>query len=197
MIKIVKTISSDVKKLFKTLSASRLSPEMIARSVAVGTFVALTPTFGFQMALVGLVWSVFKFTRWRFNLAIGISLTWITNYFTIVPYYFICYYTGIWLGDYVFRFKTAMSYERFSDLWQRVLEAGFWESFAEFGKLMLKTGKPIFLGSLPYAIIGTIVLYKVTHYSIVHHRRKVAQKILTHNKPVLTFKAKDDLAAGE
>ncbi|MBN2040119.1 MAG: DUF2062 domain-containing protein [Spirochaetes bacterium] len=198
MIKKTKTIWADIKKIFRALSSSRFSPEYIARSVAVGAFIALTPTFGFQMAIVGLVWSVFKFSgRWRFNLPIAISLTWLTNYFTIVPYYFICYYTGIWLGDYVFRFKSAMSYDRFSDLWQKVLDAGFWDSIVEFGNLMLKTGKPIFIGSLPYAIIGTIVLYKITRYSIIRHRRKVEQRMLTHARPVLHFETRDDIASGE
>lgn len=196
MIRIVKSAWTDIKKVFKAISSSRLSPRMLARSVAIGTFIALTPTFGFQMPLVGLTWSVLKFTRrWRFNLPIGLSLTWITNYFTIVPYYFICYYTGIWIGEHIFRFRSAMSYDRFSDLWQKVLDASFWDSFAELAKLMIKTGKPIFLGSIPYAIIGTIVFYKVTHYSIVQHRKRVAQRMLTHSSD-MNIETKEDPTGG-
>ena len=123
------------------------------------------------MPIVVLLWTIFKFSRFRFNLAIGISITWITNYFTLIPYYFICYYTGIWLGDYIFIFKSPMSYERFSVLWQRVLDADFLHTFAELAKLMLKIGKPLFLGSIPYAVIISIVLYKITYIGVIRYRK--------------------------
>ncbi len=192
MIMKIRSIWSDLRSRIKSVLHSKISTAKLARSVTVGTFIALTPTFGFQMPLIGFLWSISKFSkRWRFNLPISLSLTWITNYFTIIPYYFLCYHTGIWLGDHIFRFKTPMSYDRFSDLWQGMLDAGFWASFKELALIMLKIGKPLFLGSIPYAVIGSFVIYKVTYYLVKRYREDISSKLIAHIPHIKIIPGKD------
>ena len=164
----------------KVVFQSHHSPEYIARSVGIGVFIALTPTFGIQILFVTVVWSFLKvMKKWQFGLAVGIAMTWITNYFTVVPYYFICYYCGVWISHYLFRIKPALSYESFSTMWEKALNSGFWDSFQELARIMLRIGKPLLIGSLFFAVIGTFISYKVTKFLVIRHRKKIEQKMVS------------------
>jgi hypothetical protein len=66
------------------------SSHSIALGVAVGLFVALTPTVGIQMVVSGVV------AHWlRANRPIPIALAWITNPLTVVPVYYFNYRVGL------------------------------------------------------------------------------------------------------
>ncbi len=67
-------------------------PESLARGLALGLFVALTPTIGFQMLLVGLLILFFPG-----NLPIALAACWITNPITAPPIFYIQYKIGLWL----------------------------------------------------------------------------------------------------
>ena len=64
-------------------------PHPLALGVAVGMFVAFTPTVGVQMVLAG-------FLSWllRANKAVSIAVVWISNPGTMVPIYWYCYRIG-------------------------------------------------------------------------------------------------------
>lgn len=64
-------------------------PHRLALGVAIGMFMAFTPTVGFQTLLV-----VFFAWLLRANKVVGLPLVWITNPATIAPIYYSCYLVG-------------------------------------------------------------------------------------------------------
>ncbi len=167
-----------VQNRFRSLILeSKLPPHIITRSVLIGSIVAMTPTFGLQMPLVGLLWSMFHFSgRLKFNLAIGWTMTWVTNYFTVIPYYFICYYLGAWLGRVFFAVESPMLYSDFVKLWQPVIQANFIGTLLELGSVFIKIGIPLFLGTIPFVVIVPLVLHRVTRYSIKSYQGRKKKK---------------------
>ncbi|WP_437201499.1 DUF2062 domain-containing protein [Planctomicrobium sp. SH664] len=69
------------------------TPHAIALGVAVGLFIGTTPTVGLQIALVMLC-SLFMRGKMRMNRLAAIAGTYISNPFTIVPLYWMCYQVG-------------------------------------------------------------------------------------------------------
>ncbi len=66
------------------------TPHSLALGFAIGMFVALTPTVGFQMMIGATIAHFMKANR-----VIAAALAWITNPFTIVPIYYFNYRVGL------------------------------------------------------------------------------------------------------
>lgn len=121
----------------------------------VGLGVALTPTVGIQMPVVFLVWLfVRRFRRaWDFNLVVALAWTLLTNVFTAPPFYYLFLVTGrLMLG----RWDRIRDYETFSERLSNSLdvEAGWLETLWVYSyNLFEKFGAPMFLGSLPWAVL--------------------------------------------
>jgi uncharacterized protein (DUF2062 family) len=64
----------------------------VAGGVALGLFVACTPTFGIQMLIVAALAYIL-----RINLPLGLAATWLTNWFTAPVIYYFCYQVGAML----------------------------------------------------------------------------------------------------
>ena len=102
------------RRLIIPLFRSPHPPEYTARAVFIGMFVALTPTLGVQMAIVGVVWIVSRaiHSRFDFSLIIAMAWTWVTNAITAPFVYYAYIVTGrIMLG----RWDELGGYERFAD----------------------------------------------------------------------------------
>ncbi len=67
-------------------------PQRLALGVAIGVFVAFTPTFGVQMLLAAFLAWVF-----RANKVVSAAAVWISNPATILPMYGSAYYVGCWV----------------------------------------------------------------------------------------------------
>ncbi len=164
----IETVQENVRTI---VLESKLPPHIITRSVFIGTVVAMTPTFGLQMPIVGVLWSIFHFSkRLRFNLAIGWTMTWLTNYFTVIPYYFICYYSGAWLGKVIFSIRSPMSYGDFVKLWEPVFQANFIGTLIELVRVFIKIGIPLFIGTLPFILVVPFIIHRITRFSIERYR---------------------------
>ena len=74
------------------------TPHSIAMGVAVGFFIALTPTVGVQMVLIVLL-SLFI----RCNRTSGLPMAWVTNPFTMAP----IFYFNYWVGTLILRIEPA------------------------------------------------------------------------------------------
>ncbi len=145
------------------ITGTREDPERIIRAVLFGTVVAMTPTFGVQMPIVTVVWLVTRpFSRLRFNLPIGLGMTWLTNYFTFLPYYFLIYLTGATMIDWIWGVATPMSYADFVALWKPITDAGFFETVTGLLVILIKIGGIMLFGSLPYLLVTTLLVYRIT-----------------------------------
>ena len=153
-------IKEKIRHIFHNTHDSRET----ARSVAIGIFIGLSPTFGLHIIIVVLLWNILRYTdRWRFNLPIAISLTFITNYFTIVPYYFLCYHTGAWIYNNV---NTSLDYQAFSTQWHSAIERGFFHSLHYLIKRIPGMFKSIMIGASLYAVLFSVLSYKLVLYRI-------------------------------
>jgi len=155
---------------------SRHPPEYTARGVAVGLIIAMTPTVGVQMAIVAVLWLLMRWLRpvWDFNVVAAMAWTWVTNVFTVAPFYYLFLVTGkLLLGQGL----ESASYEAFSAQLGELLatEASWWASLWIYAaEIFTIWGVPMFLGSIPWALICGWLGYRwsITLARAVHTRRR-------------------------
>ncbi len=129
------------------------TPQSIATSVALGVFVAWTPTIGLQMTITFILcWLL------RVNRIAGPLMAWLTNPLTIVPIFYGNYVIGRWIlpGQGL----QDDAYERISTAFVKLMNVGLWDY------LTFNTGKlgPAFDA---FWAIGTSVLVPMIVGSIV------------------------------
>ncbi len=75
----------------------RVSRPVVARGIAIGLFVALTPTMGLQTVLMLVLCALL-----RGNFIAAFTVSWISNPFTLAPLYLGYYLLGQWLVERLF-----------------------------------------------------------------------------------------------
>ena len=125
----------------------RGTPESIARGVALGVFVGMTPTMGFQMAI-----GTFIATMLKQNIIATAATVWITNPLTFIPIYTFNYSVGKWFlsrsGEHVFTEK-MFGESMFSSM-KNVFNMG-WE------KVYI-----LWFGSVVVGIFTSVLLYYIS-----------------------------------
>lgn len=161
-------------RLIAPVLRARHPPEYTARGVLVGLLVALTPTVGVQMAIVALIWGALRALRprWDFNVVAAMAWTWVTNVFTLGPVYYVFLVTGrLMLGaDDPFS-----GYHAFSDRLAEALatHSGMLESLWAYTLALFRIwGLPMFVGSIPWALLGGWLGYRWTLRLIVQFRER-------------------------
>lgn len=144
-------------KLVEPLRHSHHSPEFSARGVFVGLLVALTPTVGIQMAMVLGIWAGTRRLRpaWDFNLVVALAWTWVTNVATAPPLYYLYIVTGRIVLN---RWEHVQHYGAFIQHLEqsRPPGAGLLASvWLHAASLINKFGVPMFVGCLPWVVLGS------------------------------------------
>jgi len=140
------------------------TPHRIALGVAVGVFVAWTPTMGFQMLL-----AVLLATLLRANKLVGIPFVWISNPVTTVPiYHWIDYHVGLTiLGSQYpppnFSKAIMVGGSWWLETWVNRIGA-FWEA-------IWQAFMPISLGSLVVGLTCGGATYLAVRYAVIAYRR--------------------------
>ena len=173
-------------KLVVPLLRSKKPPEFTARGAMVGMGWAMTPLVGVQMYFVFLTWLFTRrFFRWDFSLPIGLAYTWVTNVFTMVPFYYGFYVTGkIIMGE----FAERTTYGKFASLLKNTLkEDGFIEAMKTSLNILIKDwGVAMMIGSIPWIIMGGWAAYQGTLYVVrkrdVRRRKKLEKKLEEEQK---------------
>lgn len=151
-----------VRRLVLPLFRGEHPPEYMARGVFVGLFIALTPTVGVQMPGCLLLWGLLKFLKpeWDFNLVVAMAWTWVTNIFTLAPFYYLFLLTGrVMMGEWD-------SLSGYHDFQQRLaislaVEADWWTTlWIYLVSLFREFGVPMFIGSLPWAALFSVLGYR-------------------------------------
>ncbi len=154
------------------------SPEYTARGVFVGLFAAMTPTVGVQMPIVLAVWVVTRTLRpsWDFNVIVGMAWTWVTNIFTLAPLYYVFLVTGrMMLGHW----DSLGGYGEFADTLAELLrtDAGWLETMWIYVVGVFEVwGVPMFLGSIPWAILSAWLGYRWSLRLILRFRARRAAR---------------------
>ena len=139
------------------------TPHRIALGVAVGMFVAWTPTIPLQMVL-----TLALATLVGANKFVGLPFVWVSNPLTLIPVYGPSYMVGCWLtpGQYSWKtFAKAMNtaFTSFGDGWIAMLQA-WWSA-------TLSIFVPLWVGTLIVAPFVGLVSYGVTYWGVVRFRR--------------------------
>ena len=129
-------------RLVIPLKRSVHSPEHIARGVAVGMAWALTPTVGIQMGFCFATWVIARrLFKWDFHLLVSLAWTWMTNFITLLPSYYLFFLTGqLLLG----RFDDLSGYNEFILSYEKHVAAagldGYWKAFGSLLFCYLRAG---------------------------------------------------------
>lgn len=151
----------------------------ISRGAAIGMFVAMTPTVGIQMYIVGAIWILLRsLIRFHFNLPIAVALVWISNPVTVVPIYYVFLLTGnIMLG---LDLSQSMDFSEFQQLFvQARQDPAVDMSEALLSSLMLmfwRFGWPMAVGSLVWAAPLAILAYPFTTIAMLKYRGLIARR---------------------
>lgn len=165
-------------RLIMPVLRAKTPPQYTARSVFVGLLVAMTPTVGVQMAIVFMIWLPIRYARpqWDFNVIIAMGWTWITNVFTLAPIYYVFLITGrIMLGSA----GDLTGYDEFAALFEEILntEAGIVEKLWIYTiELFRIWGFPMFVGSIPWALLSAWLGYRWSLRLVNRFRRRREQK---------------------
>lgn len=146
------------------------TPHRIALGLAIGTFLAFTPTVGIQMIIALALAAAFKA-----NKVVCVPMVWITNPVTIVPIYATCYGLGAMiLGT---RSSDGQTETLFSSIqaasntggWASLLEWSFW---VNLGKTFMQFGAELWVGCLCVATVAGVLMYVIAKRAVVNHRRR-------------------------
>lgn len=127
-------------------------PHRLALGVAIGVFVAFTPTIGFQMMIaVFLAWLL------RANKVVGLPVVWISNPATLVPIYYWCYCVGRWI----------LGQQHVGEgWWQRFSQhpPGWGPAFCAYWARLMEIAAPLSVGCV---VVGLLLAYP-TYYVLFH-----------------------------
>jgi uncharacterized protein (DUF2062 family) len=144
------------------------TPHRLALGIALGIFVAWTPTIGVQMVLVVLL-----ATMCRANKLVGIPMVWISNPFTLPLVYYPNYLIGRYLlGLFNAQTTTNYSFRQLENLLAKFHDMSFYEMafWDELGRLLLDIGKDLWLGSIIIGLFSGIIVYIFSYRFIIWYR---------------------------
>ena len=153
----------------------------VSWGATLGMLVGLLPLMGIQMYVIASIWVVARYIfRFRFNLAIGIAMVWITNPVTVLPIYFVYLETGILLLHGAGRVTEPIDFGLFQDRFSHIQYqyAGDWLQQALEGALLVfwEFGWPIVIGSLMWAIPFTLLTFPTVSFALTRYRRYLARE---------------------
>lgn len=171
-------------RLVIPLLRSGHAPEHTARGVMIGLIWAMTPLVGIQMMMVALTWIITtRLFSWNFSLVLGLAWTWVTNAFTILPFYYAYYVTGqVLLGHW----DDISGFDTFVALWQGTFGAdmGFWAAlWVYLVDIVAGWGLPLVVGSIPWVIICGFFGYRLSlRVSRRYHAKKIARRAASERR---------------
>ena len=164
--------------LFGAIVRSNDSPRQIAAGVALGVFIAFTPTVGVQTILALIVATWLRVSRIP-----AAIMVYITNPVTILPIYTGCYV----VGESIMR-RCGMdvySVKAFSKTFKEAAKAGGIESLRELVHALVYFGPrmavALLVGCFAVAFVAALIAYPVTLRIVeghhVVHAQKAARKL--------------------
>ena len=163
-----------VRRLLRGVLRSNDSSRQIAAGVALGVFIAFTPTMGFQLIIAALVATLLKVSRLP-----ALVMVYITNPFTALPIYGSSYMLGATiLRPFGFR---PLSFEKMRTLIVRPEDVGFWETI--YTKLLDvfalggETFASLWLGCTLVGAAVAVLMYYVALRFVTGHRLIKAERM--------------------
>ena len=168
------TISRRISYVIRRVLRMQASAQQIAAGMAIGVFIAFTPTLGIQMVLAALVATLFNCSRLPAVIAVHV-----TNAFTIIPIYVSCYFVGARLLR-PFGF-TTLGIERIKEVLVRQADTSIWEATLSRMLTVSRLGwdalVPLWVGGLVIGPIAAFISYSVTVRVVKGHRLIMAERM--------------------
>jgi hypothetical protein len=135
-------------------------PHRLALGVAIGVFVAFTPTVGLQMVIAG-------FLSWllRANKAVSLPMVWISNPATLVPLYWYCYRMGC----------AILALDPIGQEWWEQLATppfGWWAKVRFYWSRFLEIAGPVWLGGCVVGLVCAYVSYSIVYRTVWYYRKR-------------------------
>ncbi len=149
----------------------RSSPKAIAGGLALGTFVAFTPTFGVQIVL-----TVLLATMCNMNRGAAVIPVWITNPFTIAPIYTFNYWIGVQLVDGP---PLAEVSGLFADIGRTMARLEFWDIKDQALAILQISDEvliPLLLGSCLVGLVCGVIVYFVSYKLLLFYMERVGRR---------------------
>jgi len=154
------------RKWLRTIILQDDTPHHIALGTAIGMFIAMTPTVGIQMGIVGVL--ALLTHRWfHFNRVAALMAVYISNPLTVLPIYWFSFKVG------TYWFPSEVTRSQFSALLKYEGIAQWWESLTG---LFVDIGPPLIVGSLVVATLSALPTYPVILYLVTHLKVAPEQK---------------------
>ncbi|MGB0678175.1 MAG: DUF2062 domain-containing protein [Polyangiales bacterium] len=148
----------------------------IAWGVALGFWIAWTPTFGLQIMLY-----LALATLLRANKVSGIPMLFLSNPLTLLPLYYFAWRVGVTLLHGLHTSESAGSAQ-----WQEVaavvqaatsqaagwLRAAFWR---RLGSALLGVGGELWVGSLVVGGVNAVLGYVLTYWGVLSYRKRLGK----------------------
>ena len=135
-------------------------PHRIALGLAIGVFVAMTPTIGIQMVIaVFLCWLL------RANKLLGVAVVWLSNPATALPIFFMNYAVG----------NTILRREWVRQGYWKALRnppPEWWNTIKFYWSEFLHIAAPLWLGSLLIGFLVGYITYYVVYFVVRAYRLK-------------------------
>ncbi len=159
-----------LRKILRRIVFSQSSANSVAWGVALGLFIGLTPTVGFQMIIAALLATLLGANR----LASVLSV-WVSNPFTLAPIYYFNFRVG---ASFLPVERAAEVREHFALVAERVAEisvtdfpATMGAALGEMGRLGFDIIAALIVGSIVVGAVAVAVSYPVTLWTVNLVRR--------------------------
>ena len=174
------------------------TPHRLALGLALGIFVAWTPTVGLQMVLVLLLAPLI-----RANGRVGVPMVWVSNPLTAALIYYPNYLIGRFLlSVFIERPTPVYSFQRIQDRLEEIRQLGHFfsvEFWQKIGQLVLNVGVvDLIVGSIVAGLVFGLVMYIVSYKFIVWYRtHNPIFKRLLRNRRQRVVRKKNSPPGGE
>ena len=150
------------RSVFKWLVRLRRSPRAIAGGFTLGTFIAFTPTIGFQIPLV-----IFIATILNLNRPAAVLSVWITNAATMAPIYAFNY----WVGSLFLPGPPVSEvYNTFIQLAKELVQIDIWKLRDQFSTMVALSSEiimPLTIGSIIVGLAAAALSY-LASITLIH-----------------------------
>jgi len=150
----------------------------VSGGLALGTFVALTPTFPFQMMIAGVLAYIFKV-----NVPLALSACWITNPLTMPIVYPLEYKLGEIISEF-FNLPNIYDFAQPTQEARQVVEQMDLPKGQGFFKSSMPVVINMFVGSTVTATISSILVYFGVYFSLSSFKNQLKKldKHINHSQ---------------
>ncbi|RKY28886.1 MAG: septum formation protein Maf [Planctomycetota bacterium] len=152
------------RRFIKPVVTAHDTPHAVALGMAVGMFVALTPTIGIQMIIAAFICTLLGANR-----LVAVAMVWLSNPLTAAPIYWFDHYLGIQIlgGADV-------------EMWvisEKISQVGLTDWWAITKVLTGDIFWPMMIGGAVFGLALAVPLYPVALWALNARRRRISGKV--------------------